>query len=78
MGSLPRRLDKKGKLSRAQLLRCRVRYFTDGLVIGSKEFIDDFCERNREAFGERGFRRPCEMSGGDWRGMRAFRGFRNV
>ncbi len=71
-------LDKKGKLSRAQLLRCRVRYFTDGLVIGSKEFIDDFCERNREAFGERGFRRPCEMSGGDWRGMRAFRGFRNV
>jgi len=35
-------LESKGKLSWAQVLRCRTRYFCDGLVIGSKEFIDDY------------------------------------
>jgi len=25
----------------AKMLRCRIRYFTDGAVIGSKEFVDE-------------------------------------
>ncbi|MGJ8655918.1 MAG: hypothetical protein ACSHX6_05645 [Akkermansiaceae bacterium] len=24
------------------MLRCRVRYFSDGVVLGSKEFVNDF------------------------------------
>ena len=35
-----------------EMLRCRVRGFTDGAVIGSKRFVDDFFEHSRESFGE--------------------------
>jgi len=35
-------LERNGKLSRSEMLRCKVRYFTDGAVIGSKSFVNDF------------------------------------
>jgi len=38
-------------LKMARMLRCRVRYFTDGLVIGSRAFVDDFFEQRRDRFG---------------------------
>ena len=34
-----------GKLTRAEMLRCRVRYFSDGVVLGSREFVDQFFQR---------------------------------
>jgi len=38
-------------LSKADLLRCRVRYFSDGLVLRSRTFVEKaFCEK-REWFG---------------------------
>jgi len=40
-------------LTEAQLLRCRVRYFTDGLVLGSREFVERAFELTREWFGPR-------------------------
>ena len=43
--------EKGGKLSRAQLLRCRVRYFTDGVAIGSKAFIENVFRERRDHFG---------------------------
>ncbi|MFO7938069.1 MAG: transposase, partial [Kiritimatiellia bacterium] len=33
-------LDEGGELSAAQLLHCRVRYLTDGVVIGGRGFVD--------------------------------------
>jgi hypothetical protein len=33
------------------MLRCRVRYFTDGAVIGSKEFVNEAFANARERFG---------------------------
>jgi hypothetical protein len=36
-----------------QMLRHRVRYFTDGVVIGSKEFVDGLFTQCRERFGPR-------------------------
>jgi hypothetical protein len=33
------------------MLRCRVRYFTDGAVIGSKEFVNEAFASARERFG---------------------------
>jgi len=42
-----------GKLTLAQALRCRVRYFTDGVVLGSLGFVDVFFERRRAALGEK-------------------------
>jgi hypothetical protein len=42
---------RKGKLSRAALLRCRVRYFSDGLVLGTKSYVDGVFETYRGHFG---------------------------
>lgn len=35
----------------SKMLRCRVRYFTDGAVIGSKEFMNEAFANSRERFG---------------------------
>ena len=40
-------------LSMAKMLRCRVRYFTDGAVIGSKEFVNEVFADGRDRFSER-------------------------
>jgi len=40
-----------GKLSRVELLRCRVRYFSEGLAIGSRGFIEELFEARRDHFG---------------------------
>ena len=40
-------------LGMAKMLRCRVRYFTDGAVIGSKEFVNEAFANARERFGEK-------------------------
>ncbi|KAB2638074.1 MAG: hypothetical protein DVB25_08645 [Verrucomicrobia bacterium] len=37
-------------LGLAQMLHCRVRYFTDGAVIGSKEFVNEAFARARKRF----------------------------
>jgi len=49
-------LESKGNgtvlkdLGMTQMLHCRVRYFTDGAVIGSKEFVNEAFARARERF----------------------------
>ncbi len=56
-------LAEKGKLSLAELVRLRVRYFSDGLVLGSREFVESVFDGNREMFGpkrKRGSRRMVE------------------
>jgi REP element-mobilizing transposase RayT len=40
-------------LGLAKMLRCRVRYFTDGAVIGSKEFVNEAFANARERFGSK-------------------------
>ncbi len=40
-------------LKLAAMLRCRVRYFTDGAVIGSKAFVNEAFAATRERFTER-------------------------
>jgi hypothetical protein len=41
------------ELSMAKILRCRVRYFTDGAVIGSKEFVNEAFAAARDRFTEK-------------------------
>ena len=43
--------SRDGELSLGKALRCRVRYFTDGAVIGSKEFVNEAFANGRERFG---------------------------
>jgi putative transposase len=38
-------------LGMAKMLRCRIRYFTDGAVIGSRSFVDEAFSKSRERFG---------------------------
>jgi len=45
------RLD--GKLPLAKVLRCRVRYFSDGAAIGSADFVEKVFNRNRKHFGQK-------------------------
>jgi putative transposase len=57
----------QGKLSAAELVRQRVRYFSDGLVIGGKEFVESMFGQHREKFGPRrkdGARKITESAGG--------------
>jgi hypothetical protein len=41
----------KSALQLGEMLRHRVRYFTDGAVIGSKAFVDEAFQAARERFG---------------------------
>jgi hypothetical protein len=42
-----------GEIPFGRLLRCRIRYFTDGAVIGSRSFVDDAFAKSRERFGSK-------------------------
>ncbi len=53
-------------LSRWQLLRCRVRYFSDGVVIGSRDYVNEFFELKRPYFGSNRKSGARKMKGGDW------------
>ncbi len=44
-------LKQGGKLSEADYLRCKVRYFSDGAVIGGKAFVEEMFGAFRDRFG---------------------------
>jgi hypothetical protein len=41
------------ELRKAEMLRYRIRYFTDGAIIGSKAFVNEAFAKARERFSER-------------------------
>jgi putative transposase len=41
----------EGETSFGKVLRCRVRYFTDGAVIGSRLFVNEAFAKSRQRFG---------------------------
>lgn len=66
---------EKGKLPLATILRCRVRYFTDGRVLGSHAFIQSYVhtQTNHAAFRPP---KPSPMIGADWNGLYTLGGLR--
>jgi hypothetical protein len=59
-------LKEKGKLSSGELVRLRVRYFSDGLVLGSREFVENIFAAHRDEFGPKrrdGARKISESAG---------------
>ena len=46
-------LAKGGKLSVGEALRCKVRYFSDGMTFGSRDFVNKVFKDARERFGEK-------------------------
>ena len=59
-------VKKKGEMSLGELLRCKVRYLTDGTVIGTREFVDRIFKA--QPAKDRGKRKTGarKMRGGDW------------
>jgi len=46
-------LAGKGRLGLGDYVRCRVRYFCDGAVLGSREFVEGMFQAGRHRFGAR-------------------------
>jgi hypothetical protein len=66
-------LNSGGKLSRADLLRCRVRWFSAGAAIGSKGFVERVFQGCRSHFGPKrksGARRVREDAAGSLHALR--------
>ena len=62
-----------GKVEMAELLRRRVRYFSDGMAIGSRLFLKEIYEQHRECFPESRKARFASMKGTDWGGLQVVR-----
>jgi putative transposase len=43
--------ENDGEIPLGRMLRCRIRYFTDGAVIGSRSFVNEAFAQARERFG---------------------------
>jgi len=54
-------LAEGGKLSRGELLRCRVRSFSEGMVLGSRAFVEESFRARREWFGEKRKTGACDV-----------------
>ncbi len=63
----------KGRLPLPAVLRCRVRYFTDGVAIGGEDFVNSFFEGKREGFGVRRTSGSRKMLVGKWGELRSLR-----
>jgi REP element-mobilizing transposase RayT len=58
--------DEQGILSQTEMLRCRIRYFTDGLILGEKDFVEKVYSYNRGFFGEKRSSGARLMKGADF------------
>ncbi len=59
-------IRRGGKVDITELLRRRVRYFSDGMAIGSNLFLKSLYEERRECFPESRKARFARMKGSDW------------
>ena len=66
-------LKAGGHISPHELLRMRVRYFTDGMVLGSKAFIEFVFLEHRGLFGVRRLSAGTALSGGAWGDLHTMR-----
>lgn len=68
--------EEQGQLSKASVLRCRVRYFSDGAILGSAEFVRGFTGAWQL---ERGRKHPPKVNhlrGADWGDLSVIQGLR--
>jgi len=65
-----------GILPKAAALRCRVRYFTDGLILGSAGFVQEFCEDWKREKDRKRMPKVNRMTGADWGDLAVARGLR--
>jgi putative transposase len=71
-------VESGGRLARHEVLRCRVRYFSDGLVLGSREFVESVFGRYREQFGLKRKSGARGMKYAEWDGLSTMRDLRKA
>ncbi|MFP4157128.1 MAG: transposase [Opitutales bacterium] len=68
--------QERAALPRATVLRCRVRYFSDGAILGSREFVRSFIANWQSAKGRKSPPKLCVLPGADWGDLVSIRGLR--
>ena len=61
---------RKGRLPIQAAIRYRVRYLTEGVVLGSADFVDQVFAKNRSRFGARRKTGARRMREADWGELR--------
>ena len=56
-----------GKLSLGEVVRCKVRYFCDGMTVGNKDYVEKVFKGVRKRFGEKRKSGARSMRGIGWR-----------
>ena len=65
-------------LPKATVLRCRVRYFSDGAILGSQEFVRGFVDAWQVEKGRRYPPQVHPMRGADWEDLSCIQGLRKA
>ncbi|MEZ0386570.1 MAG: transposase [Verrucomicrobium sp.] len=65
--------EAEGKLTLGELLRCRVRYFTAGAAIGTRDFVNAIFDSDRGRYGRHRIEGARPMRGGDFLGLCSLR-----
>jgi hypothetical protein len=71
-------MDKDGRLSMKQLMQCRVRYFTDGGVMGTRAFVNEIFEGQRRFYSNRRREGARPMKHGEWGDLYTMRDLRRT
>jgi len=72
-------IRNNGKVPLEELLRVRVRYFSDGLALGSKDFVEHIFTTNSTAFGPHRTRASTALPSQTWGKLHVFRNLkRNI
>ena len=69
-------LAAKGKLSLNEILRIRVRYFTDGVILGRRVFVEDQYQKRRDQCGAKRETGARPMRGAEYGGLCTLRQLR--
>ncbi len=67
---------RKGALARSVLVRARVRYFSDGVALGSKAFLEELFRERKEGFGVKRLEGARKMKDVNWGGLMNLRDLR--
>jgi hypothetical protein len=68
--------QEQGQLSKAAVLRCRVRYFTDGAILGTSEFVRGYTGSWQRERGRAYPPKVNSMKGTDWGDLAVIKGLR--
>lgn len=66
-------LQNGAKLPIEEMLRARIRYFSDGMILGSKDFIETQFQNNRQFFGRNRSQGGKKLKGESWSGLHVLR-----